>query len=69
MSDQPKPISPWRGWNKTAYGIQTKGRPCTWSWWTDAEHFYQLAKVRASEMQQTADRLDLLGGTDTKGLR
>jgi hypothetical protein len=55
MTDQTKPISPWRGWNKTAYGIQTKGRPCTWSWWTDAEHFYQLAKVRASEMQQTSN--------------
>ena len=54
MSDQPKPISPWRGWNKTAYGIQTKGIPCTWSWWTcPPDLFYEVAKVRASEMPQS----------------
>jgi hypothetical protein len=55
MTDQTKPISPWRGWNKTAHGIQTKGIPCPDSWWTwkgTRAEWYEKAQKRAAEMPQ-----------------
>jgi hypothetical protein len=71
MTDQTKPISPWRGWNKTAHGIQTKGIPCPDSWWTwkgTRAEWYEKAQKRAAEMIRTSDDSGLPGSAGRGGL-